>query len=336
MKGSPSFRNIARVSLVIVTCLGFSVPVASQEADRDLPAWALYQQGLELLPSPDDAVKTAGRKDPGQALRLFRQAIARREAELVARGEVVETDASRFPEAEAGLARIYLMEGNLSLAERHYLRALASSAFLAIPETEWELRYELAELYEMSERRRLAQREWLTIVEEVDSIGSQATSELLDNYQRIFWEEGIDRLLQLYRHEGAASIAANRNLGRQYLGMGRYEAALDHDIMATVKIVTLVVEEIRRFEPLYRLDSLGSMLSRAREYPQIQGYLDASGLFDTLERLGQTSFRLRSSSVRSRELWEVVATYAPRGSLAGRKATDRVASPGTDPLVVPR
>jgi tetratricopeptide (TPR) repeat protein len=336
MKGPLSFRRLVPISVAILISLVSVASLESQQVEEELPAWALYQQGLQLLSSIDDAVASAGRNDPGEALRKFRQAIARREAELRARGEVIETEASLFPEAEAGLARVYLIEGNLALAERHYLRALDSSAFLAIPETEWELRYELAEVYEMSQRRRLAQQQWLTIVEDVDAIGSQATRELLDNYQRIYWEEGIDRLLQLYRLDEPGSIAANRNLGRQYLGMGRYEAAFDHEIMATVKIVTIVVEEIRRFRPLYRLETLGATLAVAQEYPQIRDYLNASGLFDSLERLGQTSFRLRSSSVRSRELWALVATYGPEGSLARRKATERSAAPGTDPLVVPR
>jgi tetratricopeptide (TPR) repeat protein len=336
MKGPLSFRRIVPISVVILISLAFVASLESQEVEEVMPAWALYQRGLELLPSPDDTVAPAGRNDPGEALRMFRRAIARREAELTDRGVVIETEASLFPEAEAGLARVYLMEGNFTLAERHYLRALESSAFLAIPETEWELRYELADVYEMSQRRRSAQQEWLTIVEEVDDIDSEATRELLDNYRRIFWEEGIDRLLQLYRQEGSASIAANRNLGRQYLGMGRYQASFDHDIMATVKMVTIIVEEIRRFRPLYRLETLGTTLSTATEYPQIEGYLNASGLFDTLERLAQASFRLRNSSLRSGELWELVATYGPPGSLAGRKATERAAAPGTDPLVVPR
>lgn len=336
MKGLDSLRRVAPLVLAVLTTFSSVASLSSQEIDEEMPAWALYQRGLELLPSPDDAVAPAGRNDPGEALRLFRRAIARREAELTARGVSVETEVSLFPEAEAGLARVYLIEGNLTLAERHYLRALDSSAFLAIPQTEWELRYELAEVYEMSQRRRLAQREWLTIVEDVDDIDSDETRELLDNYRRIFWEDGIDRLLQLYRQEGAASIAANRNLGRQYLGMGRYEASFDHDIMATVKIVTIVVEEIRRFRPLYGLETLGATLSAAREYPEVEDYLDASGLFDTLERLAQTSFRLRGSSARSRELWALVANYGTPGSLAQRKASDRVVSPGTDPLIVPR
>ncbi|MFW5842570.1 MAG: tetratricopeptide repeat protein [Spirochaetota bacterium] len=336
MKGPLSFRRLVPISVAILISLVSVVSPESQEIDDDMPAWALYERGLELLPSADDAVVPAGPNDPGEALRMFRRAIARREEELKDRGEVLETEASLFPEAEAGLAEVYQLEGNLALAERHYLRALESSAFLAIPETEWELRYELADVYEMSQRRRLAQQEWLTIVEDVDDIDSQETRELLENYRRIFWEEGIDRLLQLYRQEGSASIAANRNLGRQYLGMGRYEASFEHDIIATVKIVTIIVEEIRRFRPLYRLETLGATLSTAEEYPQIVGYLNDSGLFDTLERLAQASFRLQNSSLRSRELWELVATYAPPNSLARRKATDRAAAPDTDPLVVPR
>ena len=325
-----------RLSTAILIFLASVAALESQEFDENLPAWALYQRGLELLPSPDDAVAPAGLNDPGDALRMFRRAIARREAELRDRGVLIETEASLFPEAEAGLARVYLIEGNLPLAERHYQRALDSLAFLSIPETEWAIRYELADVYVMSQRRSSAQEQWLDIVEDVDALDSSATRELLDNYQRIFWEEGIDRLLQLYRQGGTASIDANQDLGRQFLGMGRYEAAFDHDLMATVKIVTVVMDELRVFRPLYQFESLDEMLAVAQEYSVIERYLVTSGFYDSLERLAQSSFRLRGASVRFRELWQLVATRAPLGSVAGTKARRRVETPETDPLIVPR
>ncbi len=325
-----------RLSTAILIFLASVAALESQEFDENLPAWALYQRGLELLPSPDDAVAPAGLNDPGDALRMFRRAIARREAELRDRGVLIETEASLFPEAEAGLARVYLIESNLPLAERHYQRALDSSAFLSIPETEWAIRYELADVYVMSQRRSSAQEQWLNIVEDVDALDSSATRELLDNYQRIFWEEGIDRLLQLYRQGGTASIDANQDLGRQFLGMGRYEAAFDHDLMATVKIVTVVMDELRVFRPLYQFESLDEMLAVAQEYSVIERYLVTSGFYDSLERLAQASFRLRGASVRFRELWQLVATRAPQGSVAGTKARRRIETPETDPLIVPR
>lgn len=329
----------SRLGRVGLLCLlvGLAVPSASgQEMDADLPSWTLYEKGADLLPSPDDALVLAGENDPGEALRFFRRAIARREQELQERGIDIDTEASLFPEAEAGLARVYAIEGNLTLAERHYLRALDASAFLAIPETELEIRYDLASLYEMSGQRLPAQQQWLAIVREVDDFESDDTRELLDNYQRIFREDGFNRLMQLYRQGNVASLEAHQRLGQQFLGMGRYEAAFDHEIVSMVKTVSVVVEEIRVFRPLYEFEALADVLALAREYPHILSFLEESGFYPSLERLAQASFRLRGANSQSAELWRLVANYGPRGSAATLKARQRMVTPATDPLIVPR
>ncbi len=340
-----------------------------QEEDaalNDLPAWAILERGLDLLMSEDDTVARsspgdADSFDPGEALRHFRAAIARRLEEYGTRGILLPEAVAPYPAAEVGLAKVYEAENSFALAERHYNNALTAiptirellrgavgedrisatdaSQFLPLDQSELSIRYDLANLHEKQGRLREAEVQWRAIVAEVEGFGSPESREVLQNYQRIFWEEGLDRLLELYRQDGLSTLRAHTSLAKQYLAMGR-ETVFDHELTVVVKIMSVALEELKRYRPLFTFETVDEALAAMAEYPEIREFIVESGLFDSLERLAQSTYRLHGAVDRAVGLWRLVVDYGDyygiANGIAYRKAAERIERPAGDPLVVPR
>lgn len=243
----PALRRIAAATALVIALIGVSG--ASQEAPEAQPPWVIYQEGLQQLRD----------QELGPALESFRRAIRER--------------GGAFPEAEAGIGRVFAMEGQLDLATQQFRRALDQEAFLYIPAQRYAIRYELAELHDLSGAPRLYRETLEELVAENPSFSDPENASLRASYLDTLRENGIDRLLVLYRLEENFARQAHALLGYRYLDDQRYDAALEHLTFASLMVFSTVIDELRRFEPEYEFETLSGLFARLERRSRLREYL---------------------------------------------------------------
>lgn len=297
----------AAVGVVAVLCV-FAVPVSAQvEIDDELPSWVLYQQGE----------KAFREGELGIALSYYRVAIEK---------EVT------YPEAEVGLGRVFQEEGNYALALEHYRAAYEERQQLLIPDEQYAILYRIATVYEIQDKHADYRRTLSQIVADHEMYAGDASQRFRDSLWSALVEDGIDRLIQLYRLENGFARRAHAQLGAFYYLTGRDRDATMHSVFAVLQALSTSIEEQRRIQPGYVFESLGAFLARARRNPLLSDFHQRVGLFESLYYLGSTLY-FQGHRRRGVEIWSVVSGIPEAGTWAVR-ARRQLEQPRREPLLV--
>jgi tetratricopeptide (TPR) repeat protein len=193
---------------------------------------------------------------------------------------------SRYPEAEYWIGKIYLAEGEHRIAERQFLAAIAQAPSLIVPGDVHAFRYELSRLY--LGRRDYASME-RTLKDVLAADGLYAESEkarLLDAMKSAISERGIDKFLELYRHDAEFARKAYATLGEYYLKSGRYSQAVRHLMVAVDVSATRIVKALLDANPDYRFSGLSALLGEIRSDQALSEYAAEEGFERSLYYLG--------------------------------------------------
>lgn len=254
------------VALLIVFPLlfgTFSIPAQDETA---VPAWISFERAEEASREGPD-------RDYAEALRLYSQALAVQPL---------------YPEAHAGIARLYRTEGDVAMARRHYERALEQSRAFQIPDEEYALRIELAEMY-LQTGATEDYRNALQRVINRDPVFAGIDGSLQREAMRDrLHESGLNRVLTLYRLDFPQSLEAHRHYADYLLQQGSTEdtaRAVEHLLFAVVEIAGRAVDAIIDREFDYQFTSVADLLLTARRFPEVQRYLDESDFLGLLLKL---------------------------------------------------
>ena len=282
--------------LILLTVL--SVSLFAQETGAEAggePAWVTYRRGVHALDS----------RDFGEALRNFRDALAVRRP---------------FPEAEAGIGRVFEAEGNAQLAGRQYRRALELSDHFYVAEDEYAVRYLLAELHRNRELWMQYQRELEYIVEQ----NPQFRPDHDPQYRRLIPnvltrppledrppEPRLDILLRLYRLEENFAYRAHRELGEVYLRNGRAAPAVEHLSFAAVAALSTLVDELRAETYGYEFTTTAQLITDALELERLRRYLSSAeaDLFRVLFRLSGALLGEDPTSDVPAGIWQLLRSF---------------------------
>ncbi len=291
----------ARLAVVILlTALSGSLFAQETEVETNgEPAWVTYRRGVHALDS----------RDFGEALRNFRDALAVRRP---------------FPEAEAGIGRVFEAEGNWELAERQYKRALERSDHFYVAEDEYAVRYRLADLYRNREIWMQYQRELEYIAEQNPQFRPDHDPE----YRRLIPnvltrppledrppEPRLDILLRLYRLEENFAYRAHRELGEVYLRRNqRFAPAVEHLSFAAVAALSTLVDELRRETYGYEFTTTRELIADALEAERLRRYMgpEQSDLFRVLFHLSGALYGLGGAGTPGpvpRQIWDLLRAF---------------------------
>jgi tetratricopeptide (TPR) repeat protein len=295
-----------------------AVVVASQSAELDAPAWVLVERAEQAM--------QAG--DIGRAIRLLRSSLEQQ---------------SDNPLAQLMLGRAYAktgIRGDLDVALDYYRRALDNRERFVAPERAILVRYEIASVYK--NRRELAdyEQELTRIIEEVPLPDDVV---LPRDILEAFAAEGLDEMLVLYRIPEDGATRARGMLAELLVGLGRYTEAGELAAIAVLQSLTTIVEAMLDENPLYRFQTVRSLLESARSYPAIDRYIGGTTLFHDLFYLAASYFAEGNKPVAF-SLWEflaetpeanVLGAAAPAGGQWQTRARLRLEQPEREPLLVP-
>jgi len=246
-------------------------------------------------------------------------------------------DLVSYPEAEYWKGKVFLLEGELELAERQFLRAFDMRQALDVPEDRYAILYDLAALY----RTAGDDAAWEAVMKRILADDPVAGEPPLDPFLRqammdTLLDAGFDRFMTLYRLEPSFSLEANGEMGGFYLERGRASAPL-HAAVAVNMVLTRAVSMLRSRDRDYAWAGLDDFLSRIAARRDITEYLAGQGLNKLLLTLGDALY-VAGARRSATPLWRVVAASGerPYAGVAARRLAEpasavRTAAPPMNP-----
>lgn len=271
------------------------------------PPWLEYQRGLAAY---DEG-------ELGVALRHFRAALDQQ---------------TTFPEAEAGIGMILAQEGAFGPAVRHLSSALEQANELQIPEERFRIRYTLADIHELRGDEREYERTLERIIDEDQEFRDPQQETLRNARRRVFFDNGFDRMVELYRLDPHPSLDAHRLLGVFFLRSGQYNDALEHLLAAALQAITRMITQLRQIHPVYEYDSLGELLEEIESDRNLAFLVSELRYYEILYLLAAASYGVDPDLPHSRNLWQVLADR-PSAGIWSRRAGGQLRDPRADALI---
>ncbi len=295
--------------LIVALLLGLFVTFGAV-AQSPEPAWLQIER----------AHKLAADGDYGVAIQLYREAL------LLDRGN---------PEATFGLARAFKSVNDYSIAEEYLLEAIAVADDLIVPAVRYEINYELGDLYRV--QRKLSEYEQILFSTVALAAGEPTRPRSIevpaDTLQTVLIDDGLDRVLFLYRVTEDGGTRARGELCELLIGLGRYDAAAEHGLVAVVQQLSTVIEAVIRRDPGYEYETVLGALTSAETYPETRAYLADTSLYENLYFLG-SAFYSRGNAEAAKAAWRLLLLL-PRAGRWSDRARIQLADPQLEPLLIP-
>lgn len=291
---------LVTILILLVCCTGATF------AQTEEPSWLLLERGEILFEE----------REFGDALRIFREILARDQIN---------------PEPHYWVGRIFEEEGELDLAEQQYHLALDYRRELYVLESEYQIRERLARLYKIRgdyARFEEALLEIINLDEEFNSPQGIARQTALS---RLIADQGLDKVMELYRIDRSASFIAHAELGLFYYRTGRYRDAVLHLLYGGLTVLTRTIEYQRIEEPFYEFEGVAGLIRLAREDEENRAYLNEMHLDALLYYLGASLYAAGEPQV-SNEIMELVRTSFADTPWS-RRALSQLADPYIEPVI---
>jgi tetratricopeptide (TPR) repeat protein len=275
--------------LVVIVSAFLSAAGAQEKDIYELPSWLILEYGR----------KAFSEKELGVALRYAREAI--------------EKEGRFFPEAEILIGDVFRGEGNTDLAIEQYEKALESARQLYVRNDKYKILYKIADIYRDGEPETY-EATLRRVLEDDETYNQAVKTDLGGKMITALRNEGLNKLLVLYRLQSYHSLEAHTELGRLYSEQGQWEMAALHLIFSVVTVFSRCIEEYKMYDPEYIFEDADVFLRLTKRYTAIQEYIEHTGLFVDLYYLGAVLQSLGAKTETVRTIWETALrhTGAPR------------------------
>jgi hypothetical protein len=220
---------------------------------------------------------------------------------------------SRYPEAEYWKGRVFMVEGELGLAEFQFRRADDWRESLENPGERLTILYSLLDLQE-TRSDMVAWEETIRVLRADDQIEQDPF--LRDAMMSTLRNPGFDRFMLLYRIEATGSLEANRRWAEFLLDRGRRNADL-YAAVAVNMVLTRAISMLRVRDSSYMWAGLEDFLVRAYNRNEVASYLRDQELNRMLLVLADALY-IATARQNAFVLWRTVADSGvlPHASVA--------------------
>lgn len=229
---------------------------------------------------------------------------------------------SRYPEAEYWKGRVFMVEGELGLAEFQFRRADDWRESLENPGERSNILYSLLDLHE-ARSDMVAWEETIRILRVDDQIEKDPF--LRDAMLGTLRNPGFDRFMLLYRIEATGSLDANRRWAEFLLERGRHNADL-YAAVAVNMVLTRAISMLRSRDTSYTWAGLEDFLERAYKRNEVASYLREHDLHRMLLVLADALY-IATARQNAMVLWRSISDSGllPHASVAAA----RLRNPGS-------
>ncbi|MGD9938570.1 MAG: hypothetical protein AB7T74_02085 [Clostridia bacterium] len=220
---------------------------------------------------------------------------------------------ARYPEAEYWKGRVFMVEGELGLAEFQFRRADEWRESLENPGERSTILYSLLDLYE-ARGDMVAWEETIRILRADDQVEQDPF--LREAMISTLRNPGFDRFMLLYRIEPTGSLDANRRWSEFLLERGRINADL-YAAVAVNMVLTRAISMLKVRDPAYVWAGLDDFLAKAYLRSQVVAYLQEHDLNRMLLVLADALY-VSSARQNALTLWRFVSASGmlPHSSVA--------------------
>ncbi|MDX9959574.1 MAG: hypothetical protein RBT68_14130, partial [Spirochaetia bacterium] len=209
---------------------------------------------------------------------------------------------ARYPEAEYWKGRVFMVEGELGLAEFQFRRADEWRESLENPGERSTILYSLLDLYE-ARGDMVAWEETIRILRADDQVEQDPF--LREAMISTLRNPGFDRFMLLYRIEPTGSLDANRRWSEFLLERGRINADL-YAAVAVNMVLTRAISMLKVRDPAYVWAGLDDFLAKAYLRSQVVTYLQEHDLNRMLLVLADALY-VSSARQNALTLWRFVS-----------------------------
>lgn len=192
---------------------------------------------------------------------------------------------TEFPEADQMFGNIYYIEGDYDLAKRYYNSAWNNRNLLDVPEEQFHILYQLAELSYL-ERDEIAYEEYLTAIVRDDAYFNNPN--LQDSMLHIISlkrKGSADNLFNLFRTDHYMMMDAYVKLAEIYEKNERIKDALYMRSLAAITGFTRMYTIVARRAPDYYYRGLEGFFERAANYSDVISWAAEKGVWQNFNSL---------------------------------------------------
>ncbi|WP_319561185.1 tetratricopeptide repeat protein [Marispirochaeta sp.] len=278
-------------------------------AQEDQPDWLILESGKIAFE----------RGEYGEAMRIFRS--------------VLEQDRV-YPEAHYWIGRIFEEEGEYSLAEAQYKRALDFRRQLYVMGYEISIRERLARLYKERGNYAEFERALTGILDMDDAYSGRETEAMKAAMVRVLTDQGLEKVVELYRLDRAEYFLAHAELGLFYYRTGRYMDAVRHLLSGGLTVISRTIQHMEVSRPFLEYTNLTDLFRNAMTGEESAVYLEQSRIDALLYYLGAALYASGEPG-SFRQVMELVRDAFP-GSDWRSRAIAQLADPSIEPVITSR
>jgi tetratricopeptide (TPR) repeat protein len=240
---------------------------AAETIDKIEPEWVLYQKGLGFYND----------KNYGEAFKYLRKS----------------TEIREFPEAEYWIGKVFENEGENTLALKQYERALEYSDKAETPDFWITVHSGIADIYEKQKKYNLYNSKMEELINNIkNDLKIQRDYENLLADRLI--ENGLDKLLFYFRHEGDSLVKPYGETGIYYFKHSRDRNAIKYLVSAVTVISSELAIMFKEYDPEYRYTDFRQLFIDSEKNDEKYEYMKAVDFYKyifylalTLDNIGQ-------------------------------------------------
>lgn len=216
----------------------------------------------------------------------------------------------RYPEAEFWIGETFRAEGELSMALRHYERALADRDLLKTPGFDVEILYRITNIHRTRGEYPQMERRAREILEGTGPNGEPrdrlwTAGNMRAAMVRFLENEGVNGFLAMYRHDNMVTERTHRLLGFFYQSSNRI-VAIEHLMFAFLIQNTVLINEIIHRDFDFIFTTLEALQAVVNTRPELVAFKEEVEYYRTIYYLA-TVLHATGRTRPSAQLWSFLA-----------------------------
>lgn len=216
-----------------------------------------------------------------------------------------------YPEAEKLIGDIYKLEGEYDFAEEYYLKALANSAVLDIPDERYEIIYLLADISRLRNDYEKMEIRLLNIIGKEQNNLNMILARSMKNTIARNNEDAIEKFFQMYRADDYYSLKAYCKLADYYLSIGQLEKAFDYSALSVITGFTKTFNVITKRELDFEYSNISDFLDLITNHQDIVSWGNENDVWKSFNLFCEVC-NYSGYDVFAMNLLKILAFHAPQ------------------------
>lgn len=194
---------------------------------------------------------------------------------------------NEYPEADYLLGKLYMFEGEYSIADKYLTNAWLNIEILDIPDQKFDILYQMANLAKLQKNDEKYEKSLLLIIADDNYIKADGSDDIFIKAvkQSIARDDTtIDKLFTLYRSKAYTSLNAYYLLADYYTAKGNSDKALSMSTLASLIAFTRIYEAVVSRDMEYKFEKPANALNKPNS--AFLAYLETIGNYYDIAEWG--------------------------------------------------